>query len=187
MSSIHSPRHSLPGGLTRRLSAMSAMLIGIMCVAAPALAHGDHDARPLLRNAEAGPYGVSLWQVYPDVGSSVVPHLIVVLDGTPSDGATVVSVTVGETSVEVVPSMTTERAWETTVGVEPGDLVEVRVTDDDGSWALDTVTIPPPLTSVLPMRALIMISIFLATGVAWWAAGRTAQAWRRPLQPRSQG
>jgi hypothetical protein len=63
----------------------------------------------------------------------------------------------------------------------------VRVTDDDGSWALDTVTIPPPLTSVLPMRALIMISIFLATGVAWWAAGRTAQAWRRPLQPRSQG
>lgn len=49
------------------------------------------------------------------------------------------------------------------------------------------MVIPPPLTSVLPMRALIAFSIFLATAVAWWVGGRTAQAWRRPITYRNVG
>jgi hypothetical protein len=37
------------------------------------------------------------------------------------------------------------------------------------------------------MRALIAISIFLATAVAWWIGGRAAQAWRRPITYRNTG
>ena len=158
-----------------------------MSIALPAMAHGDHDARPLLRRAEVGPYTVSLWQVYPDVGSAIIPHLIVMFDdGMPDEGA-VVSVQVGSENVHVMPSMTTTGAWETMSGVEPGDVVSVTISARGESWSLPTVVIPPPLTSVLPMRALIAISIFLATAVAWWAAGRTAQAWRRPITYRNVG
>ena len=49
-------------------------------LATPVLAHGDHDARPLARHLAAGPYTISLWQVYPDAGSSMTPHLIVMFD-----------------------------------------------------------------------------------------------------------
>ena len=52
-----------------------------LALATPALAHGDHDARPLARGLEAGPYSISLWQVYPDAGEAMTPHLIVMVDG----------------------------------------------------------------------------------------------------------
>ena len=74
-----------------------------------------------------------------------------------------------------------EGAWETVAGVGTDDQVTVTVSSSEGSWTIPTIVIPPPLTSILPMRLLIAISIFLAAGVAWWAAGRTSRAWRRPL------
>ena len=148
---------------------------------APAVAHGDHDARPLLRGAEAGPYSVSLWQVYPEAGSAMIPHLIVMFDDQAPGADIEVSIQVGTDPVEVVPSMTTPGAWETTAGVGTDDQVTVTVSGSAGSWTIPTIVIPPPLTSILPMRLLIAISIFLAAGVAWWAAGRTSRAWRRPL------
>lgn len=166
-----------------RLAVASTTVVTLtVLMALPALAHGDHDARPLVRGAAAGPYDVSLWQVYPDVGSAMTPHLIVVLDEAPSSTDPEISVLIGEDVVDVVPSMTTPGAWETVVGLESEDLVTVTVGDDSGSWVLPTIVVPEPLTSVLPMRLLIAISIFLATAVAWWAAGRTTRAWRRPLR-----
>ncbi len=170
-----------------RATARLISILLMMSLALPAMAHGDHDARPLLRRAEVGPYTVSLWQVYPDVGSAIIPHLIVMFDdGIPDEGA-VVSVQVGSENVHVMPSLTTEGAWETMTGVEPDDVVSVTISERGNAWSLPTVVIPPPLTSVLPMRALIAISIFLATAVAWWVAGRTAQAWRRPITYRNVG
>lgn len=174
----------------RRRPHIASLLVAtilLMLPAVPAMAHGDHDARPLLRKAEAGPYLVSLWQVYPDVGSAMLPHLIVTFDVAPDGSAPVPSVEVGEETLHVMPSTTTPGAWETMVGLETDDLLSVTISDPDGSWTLPTVRVPPPLTSLLPMRALIMISIFLATAVAWWAAGRTARAWRRPLHPPPEG
>ena len=58
-----------------------AAVASVLALAAPALAHGDHDARPLARDLAAGPYVVSLWQVYPDAGAAMTPHLIVMFDG----------------------------------------------------------------------------------------------------------
>ena len=162
-------------------------LLAAMSLALPAMAHGDHDARPLLRRAEVGPYTVSVWQVYPDVGSAIIPHLIVTFDdGMPDEGA-VVSVQVDSENVHMMRSVTTTGAWETMTGVEPDDVVSVTISERGEAWSAPTVVIPPPLTSVLPMRALIAISIFLATAVAWWIGGRTAQAWRRPITYRNAG
>lgn len=169
------------------VSALRPTLVAVMAAVwllacgAPASAHGDHDARPLLRGAEAGPYSLSLWQVYPEAGSAMTPHLIVVFDDLAPEPDTEVSMQVGDALMELVPSSTTPGAWETTVGVEPDNLVTVTVSAGADSWTLSTVVVPLPLTSILPMRVLIMISIFLAAGVAWWAAGRMSRAWRRPL------
>jgi hypothetical protein len=163
-----------------------AMLL-LLAVPLPALAHGDHDARPLLRHSALGHYTVSLWQVYPDVGSAMTPHLIVMFDDQPAGADTVIAATVNSESVELIPSMTTPGAWETVTGVAADDVVTVTVSDSEGSWSTPTVVIPPPLTSMLPMRALIALSIFLATAVAWWIGGRAAQAWRRPITYRNAG
>jgi len=162
-------------------------LLAAMSLALPAMAHGDHDARPLLRRAEVGPYTVSLWQVYPDVGSAIIPHLIVMFDDEMPDEGTVVSVQVGSEDVHVMSSLTTPGAWETMTGVEPNDVVSVTISERGEAWSVPTVVIPRPLTSMFPMRALIAISIFLATAVAFWIGGRTAQAWRRPISYRNVG
>ena len=161
------------------LIAISLLLLPLPVL--PAFAHGNHDARPLVRRAETGPYSVSLWQVYPDVGSAMTPHLIVIFDDLAPGPDAGVLVDVGSSRVDVIPSMTTPGAWETTVGVETDDLVTVTISNNEGAWAMPTVIIPAPLTSILPMRLLVATSIFLATAVAYWAAGRTARAWRRPL------
>jgi hypothetical protein len=157
------------------------VMVWLLTTAVSASGHGDHDARPLLRGAEAGPYAVSLWQVYPEAGSAMIPHLIVMFDDQAPGADTEVSIQVGADPVEVVPSMTTPGAWETTAGVGTDDQVTVTVSSPEGSWTIPTIVIPPLLTSILPMRLLITISIFLAAGLAWWAAGRTSRAWRRPL------
>ncbi len=65
--------------------------IWTLALATPVLAHGDHDARPLARNLEAGPYSVSLWQVYPDFGAAMTPHLIVMFDGQAANPASAAS------------------------------------------------------------------------------------------------
>jgi hypothetical protein len=147
---------------------------------APVAAHGDHDARPLARDLDAGPYRVSLWQVYPDAGDAMTPHVIVMFDGgtAPEDGG--LGVEVNAAPMTVRPSTTTSNAWETTEGVAEGDVVTVTLSDGTQSWALDPVVVPPPLTSMLPIEELLYASIVLTAGTAWWVASRTVRAWRRP-------
>ncbi len=150
----------------------------MLALAAPVLAHGDHDARPLARDLEAGPYVVSLWQVYPDAGAAMTPHLIVMLDGAaPAD----VAVEVDSTPMEVRPSSTTADAWETVDGITEGDVVAVAISDGTRVWDLAPVVVPPPPTSMIPMPELIYASIVLTAGTAFWVARRTARAWRRPM------
>lgn len=159
----------------------AAAAVAMAAMATPVWAHGDeHDARPLARNLEAGPYIISLWQVYPDAGAAMTSHLIVMFHG----GALVppaadVAVAMNSTPMEVRPSTTTANGWETTEGVAEGDVVTVTISDGTQAWDLDPVVVPPPATSMLPMQELIYTSIFLAVGTAWWVAGRTARAWRR--------
>jgi hypothetical protein len=149
--------------------------------AAPALAHGDHDARPLARGVAAGPYAISLWQVYPDSGSAMSPLLIVMFDGlaAPPAGVTV-RVTVNGTPSEVHPSTTTANGFETMRGATERDLVRVSVADAGNTWELAPVVVPPPVTSLLPMEELLYGAIFLTIGTAWWMVGRAGRAWRRP-------
>jgi len=147
----------------------------------PALAHGDHDARPLARHLQAGPYSISLWQVYPDAGTAMTPHLIVMFDGDAAVPPTaVVGVTVNSTPMQIGPSVTTANGWETTDGLAEGDVVTATISDGTSVWALDPVVVPPAPTSMLPMQELIYGSIFLTVGAAWWAAARTGRTWRRP-------
>lgn len=161
-----------------------AAAVSLLALAAPVLAHGDHDARPLARDLEAGPYIVSLWQVYPDAGDAMTPHLIVMFDGgAPVSTVADIVVEVDGSPMEVRPSATTNNGWETTMGVAEGQVVSVAVSDGTGTWALDPVVVPPPPTSMLPMTELIYTSILLTAATAWWVVRRTARAWRRPTQP----
>ena len=66
----------LPSRMMKRLlvGAFSAATLTVV-LATPVLAHGDHDARPLARELQAGPFVISLWQVYPDAGTALSPHL----------------------------------------------------------------------------------------------------------------
>jgi hypothetical protein len=154
----------------------------VLLFAAPVLAHGDHDARPLARSLSAGPNTISLWQVYPDFGAAMTPHLIVMFDsGTTSPASAVVTVEVNSTPMDVRPSTTTRNGWETTQGVAEGDVVAVTISDGAQTWALDPVLVPPPPTSMLPMEELLYVAIVLTAGTALWAAGRTTRAWRRPV------
>jgi hypothetical protein len=153
----------------------------VLALATPVLAHGDHDARPLARELHAGPYRLSMWQVYPEAGTSMTPHLIVLFEGDPVPPIAEVIVAVGSATVDVRPSASTANAWETTQGLNEGDAVVVTVSDGAQAWALDPVVVPPPPTSMLPMQELIYVSIALTAGTAWWAARRTTRAWRRPV------
>ena len=157
---------------------LAAALMAVL--AAPVAAHGDHDARPLARDLDVGPYRVSLWQVYPDAGDAMTPHLIVIFDGgtAPAEGG--LGIEVNAAPIAVRPSTTTSNAWETTQGVAEGDVVTVTVSDSIQSWALDPIVVPPPPTSMLPMEELLYASIVLTAGTAWWVASRTVRAWRRP-------
>ena len=116
--------------MKRLLAGAFAAATLTVVLAAPAWAHGDHDARPLARQVQAGPYVISLWQVYPDTGTAMTPHLIVMFDGGAAvPPAAVVSVAVNATPTEVRPSTTTSNGWETTEGVAEGDVVTVTISD----------------------------------------------------------
>ena len=150
-------------------------------LAAPVLAHGDHDARPLARDLPAGPYRISLWQVYPDAGAAMAPHLIVMFDGaTASPPSVAVGVAVNASPLDVLPSATTANGWETTVGVDVWDVITITISEGGQAWAVGPVVVPPPPTSMLPMRELVVVAILSTAGAALWAATRTARAWRRP-------
>jgi hypothetical protein len=175
-----------PRPTTRRVRRSLAASVGLVAaslvLATPVAAHGDHDARPLARHVQAGPYSISLWQVYPDVGSAMTPHLIVMFDDRPSVPSEAdVTVVVNSASMQVGPSVTTANGWETTEGIAEGDRVAVSISDGSQTWALDPVVVPPPPTSMLPMAELLYSSIFLTIATALWLAGRTARAWRRPV------
>jgi hypothetical protein len=165
----------------RLLAAAFAAATSMVALATPVWAHGDHDARPIARHLEAGPYIVSLWQVYPDAGAAMTPHLIVMFDeGAATQPPADVIVAANSTPMEVRPSTTTSNGWETIEGLTEGDVLTVTVSDGNQAWDLDPVVVPPAPTSMLPMQELIYASIFLTAGTAWWVAGRTARAWRRP-------
>jgi len=167
--------------IRRFLVAASVAVAWTVTFAAPALAHGDHDARPLARGVAAGPYALSLWQVYPDVGSPMTPLLIVMFDGLAAPPAGVaVRVTVDGRPAEVHPSTTTANGFETMAAVVEGDVVAVTVADGGSTWELAPVVVPPPPTSLLPMEELLYGAIFLTIGTAWWMVGRAGRAWRRP-------
>lgn len=167
--------------MKRLLLGAFAAAFSLLVLAAPVFAHGDHDARPLARDLEAGPNRISLWQVYPDFGAAMTPHLIVMFDGAAAPPtAAGVAVEVNSKPMEVRPSTTTSSGWETTEGVAEGDVVTVTISDGSQSWVLDPVVVPPAPTSMLPMQELIWVSIAMTAAAAWWAAGRTARAWRRP-------
>jgi hypothetical protein len=169
--------------MTRRLFAGAFVAAALtMALVTPASAHGDHDARPLARDLEAGPYIISLWQVYPDAGDAMTPHLIVMLDSeTVATSAAEVTVAVNSTPMEVRPSTTTSDAWETIDGIVEGDVVAATISDGTQAWDLAPLVVPPPPTSMIPMTELIYVSIFLTAGTAWWVVGRTTRAWRRPV------
>jgi len=165
----------------RLIVALFAAATATLVPASVAWAHGDHDARPLARELEAGPHTISLWQVYPDAGDAMTPYLIVMFDGAPARPAADVSVAVNGQSMQVRPSTTTATGWETTEGVAEGDTVAVAISEGGQTWKLETVVVPPPPTSLIPMQELMYVSIFLTIGTAWWVVGRTARAWRRPV------
>jgi hypothetical protein len=172
--------------MQRRLLAGAFLAASWMVtLAAPVMAHGDHDARPLARDLKAGPNTISLWQVYADAGTSMNPHLIVMFDGVAAvPPAARVAVVVNSTPMKVHPSTTTANGVETSEGVADGDVVAVTISDGVQAWDLGPVVVPPPPTSMLPMPELIYTSIALTIGTAWWVAGRTARAWRKPaLRP----
>jgi hypothetical protein len=172
--------------MKRRLVVGAFVAVALaMAVATPASAHGDHDARPLARRLAVGPYIVSLWQVYPDAGTAMTPHLIVMFDDRPSaPSEAAVDAAVNSTAMEIHPSTTTSNGWETTEGIAEGDVVAVSISDGTQAWDLDPLVVPPPPTSMLPMEELIYSSIFLTLATAWWLARRTARAWRRPRSER---
>jgi hypothetical protein len=165
----------------RLLAGAFTAAISTVAMATPVWAHGDHDARPLARHLEVGPYIISLWQVYPDAGAAMTPHLIVMFDGEEASlPAPDVAVTANSTAMEVRPSTTTANGWETIDGIAEGDVVRIAISDGSQAWELDPVVVPPAPTSMLPMQELIYASIFLTAGTACWVAARTARAWRRP-------
>ncbi len=166
-----------------------ATLFAVVAIATPAppvSAHGDHDARPLARALPAGPYLVSLWQVYADAGDDLTPHLIVMVEDSPAAdtaGAAArvdLRVAVNARPIEIRPSATTAMAWEGGEGLDVGDAVSVTIVGGAETWDVGTVVVPPAPSSLLPMRELIYLSIALTAGAAIWAARRTARAWRRP-------
>jgi hypothetical protein len=159
----------------------------ILALPLPALAHGDHDARALVKGADVGPYTISLWQVYPDAGSEMLPLVVAMFDEAPLGPGATLAVEVNGEHVNIAPSLTSAGAWETTSGLATDDSVRVSISEGGETWTTPTVVIPPPLTSMFPMRGLIAVSIFLASAVAWWIGGRTAQAWRRPITYRNIG
>jgi hypothetical protein len=165
----------------RRVLAAVAAIASVLALAAPVTAHGDHDARLLAGTVSAGPYVISLWQIYPDAGDAVTPHVIVMFDGVagrPTEAT--VAVAVNGAPMPVVPSATTANGYESTRGVGEGDVLEVTISNGTGAWDLAPVIVLAPPTSVLPMQELIYFSIFLTLGTAWWVFGRTARAWRKP-------
>jgi hypothetical protein len=158
-----------------------AAVLSMAVSAAPVFAHGDHDARPLARHLAAGPFHLSLWQVYADAGSAMTPHLIVMVDDGPAvASAADLIVTVNAVPTQVYPSTTTRNGWETRGGLAEGDVVTISVSDGTQAWAIDPLVVPAPPTSMLPMEELIYTSIALTIVTAWWAVGRTARAWRKP-------
>ena len=152
-----------------------------MALVTPVSAHGDHDARPIARHMAAGPYIVSLWQVYPDTGVAMKPHLIVMFDDRASAPTeAVVTAAVNSMPMEIGPSITTANGWETMDGIAEGDVVSVGISDGSQAWDLEPVAVPPTPISMLPMDELLYSSIFLTLATAVWLARRAARAWRTP-------
>jgi hypothetical protein len=170
--------------MIRRLGRAVLAAVGASALlVAPVVAHGDHDARPLARQLAAGPYTISLWQVYPDTATAMTPHLIVMFDGLREWPRTVaVRLEVNARSLAVVPSTTTANGLEAMEGVTEGDIVRIHLSEGSGAWDLDPVVVPPPATAALPMEELLYWSIFLTIATAWWVMRRTARAWRRPIR-----
>jgi hypothetical protein len=156
---------------------MSALVL-----ATPAQAHGQHDALLIARDLAAGPYVISLWQISTDAGTSVTPHVIVMFDeaaaAAPADG---VVVSVNGTPVDTYRSMATANAWETVQGVAEGDRVGVSISAGDQHWTFGPAAVPPPQSTGLPMKEIVIGSFLLTLRVASWGAARAIRRWRQPM------
>lgn len=155
---------------------MAALLVG---AAAPsASAHGDNDARLLMRNAEAGPYTFSLWQVVGEHGSELPPHLIVMFSGEAPAADDELAVLVGSRTMPAHPSSSTPDDWETASSVAGGETVSILIETAAGRWQSPTVTVPALVGSQLPMVLIISFAIVFTAAMAYWLATRTSRVWR---------
>jgi len=150
----------------------------MVVVSTPVLAHGEGDARALLRDVTAGPYTVSLWDVDGNSAMSMAPHVIVMFDGPmPTSGVTV---SVNATPIEVHVSTTTANGWETSQGVAIGDQLTVAISEEGHGWQVGPVIVEPVQAPIPMLKEVILASILVTVRVLWWAARRTGKVWRRP-------
>lgn len=155
-----------------------------MWLAAPlasAEAHGENDARLIVRGAQIGPYTVSLWNVLGDASSDLPAHIIVMTEGVSFSDESVVVVDAGGQNLAATPSATIDGAWETITGIEPGTDITLRVADAGGHWTSQSFAIPHPLEPNAFSRIIASFAVFVTTAAAYWLLRRTAQVWRRPV------
>ena len=85
-----------------------------------------------------------------------------------------------EASVAVSTGSTTiDGAWETAVGVEPGVIISLRVTENDARWVSAGFEVPTLLEPGLLSRLIGSFAVFVTTAAAYWLLRRTAHVWRR--------
>ena len=158
----------------RALAISTVAAVVVVALALPAVAHGENDARPLLRESPVGPYTVSLWQVIGDHGNALPAHLIVTFTGTQPQQSTTIWVEKGSTKLEAVPSTTTEDAWETVASASEGDILTVVITSDEGTFRTTPVLFDS-LGIGAPMQVFIALAVFFTTGTAYWLFRRSAR------------
>ncbi len=160
----------------RAIQAVFTLLL-VSVVALPAAAHGENDARVLLRDTQVGPYTVTLWQVIGDYDSPLPPHLIVKFSGTTPGVEEVVTVEVMEGStLTATPSKESPQMWETATSVVPGDELNVRIVDDTSVWTSPAVVVAELAGSNLPMESLLAIAVFFTTAAGYFIVRRTGRA-----------
>ncbi len=157
----------------RKVSVAAVVSALVMGIALPAVAHGENDARALMRGVEVGPYTVTLWQVLGDHGSTLPPHLIISFEDEKPTAADKVEVIVDNSSRSASPSSSSPGSWETPNSVVGDQVVAVAIETENGQWASPAITVPKLLGSAIPMQILLALAVFFTTGAVYWLAGRT--------------
>ena len=157
------------------LAVFTLLLVSI--VALPASAHGENDARALLRDTQVGPYSVTLWQVIGDYDSPLPPHLIVKFSDATPGMEEVVTVEVMEGStLTATPSKDSPQIWETATSIVPGDELMVRIADGNSVWTSPAIVVAELAGSNIPMEPLLAIAVFFTTAAGYFIVQRTGRA-----------